>query len=71
MVMHRVVTLVAASFVTSGCQTTAGEFVVRKMADAVNHYCGANAATRTAVRTNIEPYLADGTDIKVTCPGDE
>ena len=54
---------------TMNGQTAVGDAVMRKMADAIGRYCEADEATRSAVRSNLRPYLAEGVSVEVTCPG--
>lgn len=39
-------------------------------AGAIGRYCEADEATRSAVRSNLRPYLAESVSIEVTCPKD-
>ena len=59
--------VIAAALVLSGCQTDAGDFVMRKLADGVGRYCEASPETRAAARANLAPYLRPGQSVVVTC----
>ena len=66
----RAVIIAVIAVVVAGCQTEAGEKVAKFSAEAINKYCASSEGLRQTARENVSPYLDEGIEVKIQCPGD-